>query len=84
MIMLSSVGETPFDKLQTTPKTFRGIGTQSPYIVIEDVDKHYNTAVAVGAEILMEPEEQCYGGRLYTCRDPEGHIWSFGSYNPWL
>ena len=23
------------------------------------------------------------GGRVYTCRDPEGHIWSFGTYDPW-
>ncbi|MGH6622275.1 MAG: VOC family protein, partial [Alphaproteobacteria bacterium] len=24
-----------------------------------------------------------YGGRLYVCRDPEGNVWSFGSYDPW-
>jgi uncharacterized glyoxalase superfamily protein PhnB len=84
MIMLSSVGDTPFDEFQTTPKATGGIVTQSPYIVIDDVDRHFKKAVAAGAEVLMEPEDQCYGGRLYSCRDIEGHLWSFGSYNPWL
>jgi uncharacterized glyoxalase superfamily protein PhnB len=28
--------------------------------------------------------DQDYGGRLYSCRDPEGHLWSFGSYDPWV
>lgn len=31
----------------------------------------------------MEPEDQDYGGRLYSCRDPEGNLWNFGSYDPW-
>ena len=31
----------------------------------------------------MEPEDQPYGGRLYSCRDPEGHVWHFGTYDPW-
>ena len=24
-----------------------------------------------------------YGGRGYACRDPEGHTWWFGTYDPW-
>ena len=31
----------------------------------------------------MDIEDQDYGGRAYTCRDSEGHIWNFGSYDPW-
>ena len=23
------------------------------------------------------------GGRSFSCKDPEGHVWAFGSYNPW-
>jgi uncharacterized glyoxalase superfamily protein PhnB len=83
MIMLGSVRDTHFDKLQKTPRAAGGIGTQSPYIIIDDVDAHYQNAVSSGAEIVMEPEDQDYGGRSYSCRDPEGHIWNFGSYNPW-
>ena len=36
-----------------------------------------------GAAIVMEPEDQGHGGRLHACRDPEGHLWNFGSYDPW-
>ncbi len=25
-----------------------------------------------------------YGGRNYTCVDPEGNLWNFGSYDPWV
>ncbi len=37
----------------------------------------------MGARVLMPPEDQPYGGRLYCCRDLEGHLWNFGSYDPW-
>jgi uncharacterized glyoxalase superfamily protein PhnB len=32
---------------------------------------------------VLDIKTQDYGGRDYTCRDPEGHIWSFGTYDPW-
>jgi uncharacterized glyoxalase superfamily protein PhnB len=50
---------------------------------VEDADKHYARAVAAGAEIVMELRDEDYGGRDYSCRDPEGHVWNFGSYDPW-
>jgi uncharacterized glyoxalase superfamily protein PhnB len=53
------------------------------YVIVDDVDAHADRARAAGAEILMEPEDQDYGGRSYTARDPEGNVWSFGSYDPW-
>ena len=28
--------------------------------------------------------ERHYGGALYQCRDLEGNLWSFGSYDPWV
>ena len=84
MIMLGSAGDTAFDQLQKSPGAVGGVGTQSPYVIIDDVDSHCETARAEGAEILMEPEDQHHGGRFYSCRDPQGHLWNFGSYNPWL
>jgi uncharacterized glyoxalase superfamily protein PhnB len=30
----------------------------------------------------MPPTDEDYGGRDYVCRDPEGHVWSFGTYRP--
>ena len=56
---------------------------QSPYIVIADVNAHYERALAAGAVIEQQPEAQDYGGSMYICRDPEGNLWNFGSYDPW-
>ena len=82
MIMLGSVGESEFDKFINQPDA-TGCETQSPYVVVVDADAHYERAKAAGAEILLEIADQPHGGRLYTCRDLEGHIWSIGSYDPW-
>jgi uncharacterized glyoxalase superfamily protein PhnB len=32
----------------------------------------------------MDIKDQDYGGRGYSCRDLEGHIWSIGTYDPWV
>ena len=40
-------------------------------------------AVATGAEIVWPLESPEYGGVFFACRDPEGHIWNVGSYDPW-
>ena len=83
MVMLGSARESEFDNLQKPPSSLGGAVSQSPYIIVEDADKHYARAVAAGAEIVMEIKYEDYGGRDYSCRDPEGHVWSFGSYDPW-
>lgn len=83
MIMLSSENDNEYGKLISTPNSLNGINTQAPYIIVEKIDKHYKNAVAKGAKMLMKIKDQEYGGRGYTCKDIEGHIWSFGSYNPW-
>jgi uncharacterized glyoxalase superfamily protein PhnB len=33
--------------------------------------------------MIFELETKEYGGKAFTCRDPEGHIWSIGEYDPW-
>ena len=38
---------------------------------------------AAGAEIAIDIKDEEHGGRAYSCRDPEGHVWNFGSYDPW-
>ena len=83
MVMLGSARESEFDKLQKSPSALGDVVSQSPYIIVEDVDKHYARAIAAGAEIVIEIRDEDYGGREYSCRDPEGHVWNFGSYDPW-
>lgn len=46
----------------------------------EDVDRIHARAVELGATSVRAPEDQPYGGRGCTVRDPEGNQWSFGSY----
>jgi uncharacterized glyoxalase superfamily protein PhnB len=87
MIMLGSSDRgSEFSRLIRHPGEIGGFVTQSPYIIIDDseIDAHYEKAKKYGADILMELESQDYGGKNYTCRDPEGHIWNFGSYDPWV
>ncbi len=86
MIMLGSPdshGGNEYDKLVRPPGDLGGVCSQGAYVIVEDADKHYERAVAAGAEILLELVDQDYGGRGYTCRDPEGHVWSFGTHDPW-
>lgn len=84
MIMLGSAteGEVAETYRWKTPEEAGGI-TMCVYAVVEDVDAHHARALAAGAEIVAEPHDnEGYPGRGYTARDPEGHVWSFGSYDP--
>ncbi len=56
--------------------------SQGIYVAVDDVDAHYERAKAAGAEIVREIENTDYESREYTARDPEGHLWSFGTYHP--
>ena len=82
MVMLGSVGRGEHDRWLVQPIDAGG-ATQAPYVIVDDVDAHCARARAAGAEIVMAPADQDYGGRLYACRDPERHLWNFGSYDPW-
>jgi uncharacterized glyoxalase superfamily protein PhnB len=82
MIMLGTMRSDEFGQ-QTKSPTLVGGSTQSPYIVVTDIDAHYARAKAAGAKIAIEIKDEDYGGRDYSCLDPEGHLWNFGSYDPW-
>lgn len=47
------------------------------YVMVDDVDAHYERAKAAGAEIFEELVDMPFGHRRYGCRDPQGHEWSF-------
>jgi uncharacterized glyoxalase superfamily protein PhnB len=83
MIMLGTARDDEFGNLQKTPGQVGGVGTQSPYIIVPDADAHYARAVAAGAKVVYALRDEDYGGRSYSCLDPEGHLWNFGTYDPW-
>ena len=76
MIMLGGVRDTEYGKVAPPP------GSAAAYIAVEDVDALHERARANGAEILIEPFDTDYGSRDFTARDPEGNVWSFGTYRP--
>jgi uncharacterized glyoxalase superfamily protein PhnB len=55
-------------------------GVGSVYIVTDDVDALFARAKSAGAKVLHEPVDQDYGSREFAVADPEGVIWSFGTY----
>ena len=58
----------------------RAVGNDSVYVVCEDPDGLFARAVAAGAEVVRGLVDEDYGSRGFTVRDPEGNLWSFGTY----
>jgi uncharacterized glyoxalase superfamily protein PhnB len=83
MIMVGSTVDSEFGKLMRQPDEIGGFTTQSPYVIVADADMVYARAKLAGAVILIDIKDEDYGGRGFTCRDLEGHIWNFGTYDPW-
>ena len=84
MIMLGSVdngGEA--GKFMVQPDEIGLRETQGIYLIVSDADAVYATAKAAGAAMVLDIRDMDYGGRAFTCRDLEGHLWSFGTYDPW-
>ncbi len=58
----------------------RPSGSASLYVVCDDPDGLFARATAAGAEVVMGLTDQDYGSREFSVRDPEGNVWSFGTY----
>lgn len=80
MVMLGTVRD---DEYAIRPPVDAGCSTQGTVLVVDAIEAHYERAKAAGAEIVTELTEQPFGGSLYAARDPEGHVWFVGSYDPW-
>jgi uncharacterized glyoxalase superfamily protein PhnB len=52
------------------------------YAAVEDVDAHHARASAAGLAVVRPLAHTAYGAREFTLRDPEGRLWSFGTYRP--
>ena len=84
MVMLGSVdngGEA--GKFMVQPDEIGLRETQGIYLIVSDADAVYATAKAASAAMVLDIRDMDYGGRAFTCRDLEGHLWSFGTYDPW-
>lgn len=83
MVMLGSATDTEFGRLMKQPDEIGGAETQTAYVVVGDADAVYERAKVAGARIAMEIRDEDYGGRGFSCFDLEGHLWNFGTYDPW-
>jgi uncharacterized glyoxalase superfamily protein PhnB len=80
MVMLSTAGE---NRLGLKTARELGAANQGVYVIVADgIEAHHERALAAGAEVIQELEDTDYGSRNYTVRDPEGNVWSFGTYRP--
>lgn len=82
-IMLSSAEGYLHPELCRSPRAIGGVGTVELIVHVADPDAHHAHASAAGAEIITPVQDNPYGGRSHVCRDPEGHVWAFSSYDAW-
>jgi uncharacterized glyoxalase superfamily protein PhnB len=80
MVMLGTAGDN--DLGLKTPREL-GAVNQGVYLIVDDgIDAHYERAVAADAEVVRALHDTDYGSRDYIVRDPEGNLWSVGTYRP--
>jgi len=83
MIMLGSAKEDEHGRRFKSPRELGDVETSSVYIIVPDADAVHTRAVAAGAEIIRPVQDTPYGSREFALKDPEGHSWSVGTYDPW-
>lgn len=85
MIMLGSARDDEFGQMLKPPvEGNSAVVTNTVYVVVNDVEGHFRRAESAGATVIKPPTAQDFGGSNYTCRDPEGYVWIFGDYDPWM
>jgi uncharacterized glyoxalase superfamily protein PhnB len=78
LLMLGSLRDDAFGALVGEP----GPGGGALYVAVADADAAHARARAAGTAIVEPPIDRDYGSREFTCRDPDGRIWTFGTYWP--
>jgi uncharacterized glyoxalase superfamily protein PhnB len=83
MIMLGSGKDDEFGRGFKPPQELGGVETRGVYLMVPDSEAVYTRAVAAGAVITCHIHDTPYGSREFTAKDPEGHSWTVGTYDPW-
>jgi uncharacterized glyoxalase superfamily protein PhnB len=78
-VLVAPHGSSAFDDLMVRPADVGNRSTQTCHLTVDDLNQHFAHAVTAGARIEANPGDDGIGGRFYMGRDPEGHLWSFGS-----
>jgi MerR family transcriptional regulator, thiopeptide resistance regulator len=67
----------PSDEYHLASPATLGASSHCMAVMVDDVDRHYEKALAAGAAVVYPPREMGYGVREYGARDLEGGLWSF-------
>ncbi len=85
MFMLGTAGlNSETAGLNATPEECGGKVTGGSYLIVKDCTPAWEQARIAGAEVVLPLRTMDYGGQAFTLRDPEGHLWSLGEYDPWV
>lgn len=76
IIMLGQRRDGEYERMAGEP------GGEAGYVAVADIGPLFDRIKSSGAEILRPPYDTDYGSREFTCRDPGGYLWSFGTYWP--
>jgi uncharacterized glyoxalase superfamily protein PhnB len=76
MLSTAGVGREPFRSLPA--------GGRLVYCALDEVDSLYERVRTAGGDIVLDITDTDYGSRDFSVRDPEGNLWSFGTYRPAL
>ncbi|GAA5235571.1 glyoxalase [Verticiella sediminum] len=82
MVMLGNRRDSEFSRLMGEPGTL-GAVTQSAYLVVADAYAALARVQAAGGSIVSPLRHDEAAGDQFVCRDPEGHLWCVGTYDPW-
>jgi len=83
MIMLGSAKDDEYSRSFKSPDELDGTETGSIYLVVLDADAAHARAIAAGAIVTRPLQDTPYGSREFAVKDPEGHTWGVGTYDPW-
>jgi len=83
MIMLGSMKDDAYGSGFKSPEELGGVETRGTYIVVADPDAACQRAMDAGATVVRPIQDMDYDSREFTVKDPEGHSWSAGTYDPW-
>jgi uncharacterized glyoxalase superfamily protein PhnB len=83
IIIVVRADGSELDAFMKQPSDIGGAETQVCYLFVTDAVAHCAQAKRAGADIILDIKDEDGKRGGYSCRDPEGHIWNFGSYDPW-
>ncbi len=76
------IGQHRDDAYASRVGALSGRRTDAIYIAVDDADALFARIAASGIIVEQVPYDTPYDSREFTVRDPEGNLWTFGTYWP--